>query len=60
MGQLILINEARLAKAMDTEAEFEVISIRVFTDEIENLYIDKLNNKFVVDGVNYLDEDGFL
>ena len=45
---------------MDTEAEFEVISIRIFIDEIENLYIDKLNNKFVVDGVNYLDEDGFL
>jgi hypothetical protein len=37
-----------------------VISLRVFIDEIENLHMDKLNNKFVVDGINYLDEDDFL
>ena len=54
------LGKAETAKAMDTEAEFEVISIRVFIDEIENLHIDKLNNKFVVDGINYLDDDDFL
>ncbi|WP_424503903.1 phage major tail tube protein [Psychrilyobacter sp.] len=45
---------------MDTEAEFEVISIRIFIDEIPTLHIDKLNNKFVVDGINYLEDDDFL
>ncbi|WP_051251666.1 phage major tail tube protein [Psychrilyobacter atlanticus] len=54
------LGKAETAKAMDTEAEFEVISLRVFVDEIENLHIDKLNNKFVVDGVNYLEDDDFL
>ncbi len=54
------LGKAEIAKAMDTEAEFEVISIRIFVDEIENLHVDKLNNIFAVDGVNYLDEDGFL
>jgi len=54
------LGKAETAKAMDTEAEFEVISIRIFIDEIPTLHIDKLNNKFVVDGINYLDDDDFL
>ncbi|WP_028856951.1 phage major tail tube protein [Psychrilyobacter atlanticus] len=54
------LGKAETAKAMDTEAEFEVISLRIFVDEIETLHIDKLNNKFVVDGINYLDNDDFL
>ncbi len=54
------IGKAEVAKSMDTEAEFEVASIIVFVDEVANLHIDKFNNKFVVDGVNYLDDDNFL
>ncbi|ADO82813.1 MULTISPECIES: phage major tail tube protein [Ilyobacter] len=54
------IGKAEVAKSMDTEAEFEVASIIVFVDEVPNLHIDKFNNKFVVDGVNYLDDDNFL
>ncbi|MGB6127265.1 MAG: hypothetical protein WBG30_00815 [Psychrilyobacter sp.] len=36
------------------------ISFRVFIDEIEALHIDELNNKFVVDEINYLEDDNFL
>ena len=54
------LGKAEIAKSMDTEAEFEVFSIIVFVDEVPNLHIDKFNNKFLVDGVNYLDDDNFL
>lgn len=54
------LGKAETAKAMDTEAKFEVISLRVFIDEIETLHIDKLNNKFIVGGVNYLTDDDFI
>jgi phage tail tube protein FII len=54
------LGKGEVAKAMDTESEFEVSSIIVFVDEVANLHIDKFNNKFVVDGVNYLDDDDFL
>lgn len=48
------------AKAMDTESEFSVLSIRIFVDEVQTLHIDPLNEKLVIDGVDYLDNDGFL
>ncbi len=54
------LGKGEVAKSMETEAEFEVISLLVFMDEIPTLHIDKFNNKFVVDGINYLDEDDFL
>ena len=46
--------------AKSIEAKFEVISIGVFVDELPTLHIDEFNNKFGVDGINYLDDDGFL
>lgn len=60
MPKSMNLGKGEVAKAMDTESEFEVFSIIVFVDEIPNLHIDKLNKKFVVDGVNYLDDDDFL
>jgi len=54
------LGKAEVAKSMDTESEFEVSSLIVFVDEVPNLHIDKFNNKFVVDGINYLDDDSFL
>lgn len=54
------LGKGEVAKSMEVESEFELLSIRVFVDEIPTLHIDKLNNKFVVDGINYLDDDDFL
>lgn len=48
------------AKAMDTESEFSVMSIRIFVDEVPSLHIDPFNEMLVIDGINYLDNDGFL
>lgn len=54
------LEKGGVAKSMETEAEFEVISLGVFMDKVPTLHTDKLNNKFVVDGINDLDEDNFL
>lgn len=39
--------------AMDTSYEFEVIYYREFVDGRETIYVDKFNNIYRVDGVNY-------
>lgn len=38
----------------DTETEFEVHYLKIVVDNVERVEIDKLNFKFVVDGVDYL------
>jgi len=49
-----------VSKSIETEVKFKAVSLLIFMDEILTLHIDRFNNKFVVDGINYLDEDNFL
>ncbi len=54
------LGKGEIGKSMDSESEFSVLSIRVFVDEIPVTHIDPFNSKFMVDGIEYIDEDDFL
>ena len=54
------LGKAEVSKAMDNEAEFTVLSLRVFVDAIPTTHIDPLNMICKVDGIDYLEDDGFL
>lgn len=54
------LGKAEKSKAMDTEVEFSVMSIRVFVDAIPVTHIDPMNNKLTIDGIEYIEDDGFL
>jgi len=45
---------------METEVKFKVVNLLIFMDEILTLHIDRFNNKFVADDINYLGEGCFL
>ncbi len=54
------LGKAEVGKSMDVEAEFTVLSLRVFVDEIPVAHIDPANMKFQIDGIDYIEDDGFL
>ena len=47
-------------KYIEVEIEFELLRVGVFIGEISTLHMGKLNNKFVVDGINHLGGKDFL
>ncbi len=54
------LGKAEIGKSMDNESEFSVSSLNVIVDEIPVTHIDPINHKLMVDGIEYLDDDGFL